>query len=40
LGHPAADEYLRHFIQDLIATGFIAQSIEKHKIVGLKAIKS
>ncbi len=40
LGRPAAHEYLRHFIQDLIDSGFIVRSIEKHQIVGLKGIKS
>jgi polar amino acid transport system substrate-binding protein len=39
LGHSAADEYLSHFVQDMIASGFIAHSVEKHHIIGLKAIK-
>ena len=39
LGHAAADGYLRHFIQEMISTGFIAKSIDKHHIIGLKAIK-
>ena len=38
LGLGAANEYLRHFVQDMISTGFIARSIEQHRIIGLKAI--
>jgi len=38
LGKTAADVYLQELVQELIATGFVARSIEKHQIKGLKAI--
>lgn len=38
-GHYAADEYLRNFVKELIESGFIASSIEKHQIKGLTAVK-
>jgi polar amino acid transport system substrate-binding protein len=38
LGLNAANDYLRHFVQEMIASGFIARSIEQHRIIGLKAI--
>ena len=38
LGKPAANAYLENFVKDLIATGFVARSIEKHQIKGLVAI--
>jgi polar amino acid transport system substrate-binding protein len=37
-GRPAADEYLRQFVQDLNRSGFIARSIERHGVRGLSAI--
>lgn len=39
LGKGAADAYLQNFVKELIASGFIAKSIEKHQIKGLTAIK-
>jgi hypothetical protein len=38
-GKPAADEYLKQFVQELNASGFIARSIERHRIKGLSPIK-
>jgi len=38
LGLNAANDYLRHFVQEMIASGFIARSIEQQRIIGLKAI--
>ncbi|MEI7974601.1 MAG: transporter substrate-binding domain-containing protein [Betaproteobacteria bacterium] len=38
LGKPAAKAYLENFVKDLITTGFVARSIEKHQIKGLVAI--
>ena len=38
-GKPAADEYLKQFVQDLNASGFIARSIERHGIKGLSPVK-
>ena len=40
LGKDAANAYLQNFVKELIATGFVAQSIEKHQIKGLIAIKN
>ena len=39
LGKEAANAYLQNFVQDLIASGFVAESIEKHQIKGLIAIQ-
>jgi len=39
LGKGAADAYLQNFVKELIASGFITKSIEKHQIKGLTAIK-
>jgi len=38
-GKPAADEYLKQFVQELNASGFIARSIERHGIKGLSPVK-
>jgi polar amino acid transport system substrate-binding protein len=38
LGKAAANVYLQNFVNELIETGFVARSIEKHQIKGLKAI--
>ena len=40
IGRSAGDMYLRSFVQELIASGFIAESIEKHQIKGLTAIRN
>ena len=40
IGNNAADVYVQNFVQELIASGFIAKSIEKHQIKGLIAIKN
>jgi hypothetical protein len=40
LGKDAANAYLQNFVKELIATGFVAKSIEKHQIKGLIAIKN
>ena len=36
---PAADEYLKQFVRELNASGFIARSIERHGIKGLSPVK-
>lgn len=38
-GRAAADEYLKAFVADVIASGFVARSIERHKVAGLSAVK-
>ena len=38
LGKAAANAYLQNFVKELIDTGFVARSIEKHQIKGLMAI--
>jgi polar amino acid transport system substrate-binding protein len=38
-GKPAAGEFLRQFVADLNASGFIARSIERHGIKGLSPVK-
>lgn len=38
LGNAAANAYLQNFVKELIETGFVARSIEKHQIKGLIAI--
>ena len=38
-GKSAADEYLKQFVQELNASGFIARSIERHGIKGLSPVK-
>ena len=38
LGKAAANTYLQNFVKELIDTGFVARSIEKHQIKGLIAI--
>ena len=40
LGKAAANVYLDNFVTELIATGFVAKSIEKHQIKGLIAIQN
>jgi hypothetical protein len=39
LGKAAANAYLQNFVKELIETGFVARSIEKHQIKGLIAIR-
>ena len=38
-GRPAADAYLERFVKDLVASGFIARSIERHRVAGLDAVR-
>lgn len=38
-GKPAADAYLKQFVQELNTSGFIARSIERHSIKGLSPVK-
>jgi len=38
-GKPAADEYLKQFVRELNASGFIARSVERHGIKGLSPVK-
>jgi polar amino acid transport system substrate-binding protein len=38
-GRAAADEYLKAFVADVIASGFVARSIERHNVAGLSAVK-
>jgi polar amino acid transport system substrate-binding protein len=38
-GKPAADEFLRQFVQELNASGFLARSIERHGIKGLSPVR-
>ena len=38
-GKPAADEYLKQFVQELNSSGFVARSIERHGIKGLSPVK-
>jgi polar amino acid transport system substrate-binding protein len=40
IGRNAADIFLQNFVKELIASGFIAKSIEKHQIKGLTAVKN
>ena len=40
LGKSEASAYLQNFVKELIDTGFVARSIEKHQIKGLIAIKN
>jgi polar amino acid transport system substrate-binding protein len=35
----AAAEYLKTFVADVTASGFVARSIERHKVQGLSAVK-
>jgi polar amino acid transport system substrate-binding protein len=35
----AAAEYLKAFVADVTASGFVARSIERHKVQGLSAVK-
>ena len=37
-GRAAADEFLQNFVKDLLASGFVARSIDKHQIQGLTAL--
>ena len=36
---PAAAEYLKSFVAELNASGFVARSIERHRVSGLSAVK-
>jgi len=38
-GRTAGAAYLEAFVKEMIATGFIAQSIERHRVQGLTAIR-
>ncbi len=38
-GRAAADEYLKAFVADVVASGFVARSIERHKVAGLSAVR-
>ena len=38
-GHPAADAYVERFVKDLVGSGFIARSIERHRVAGLAAVQ-
>jgi polar amino acid transport system substrate-binding protein len=38
-GNAAAEAYLARFTQELVASGFVARSIERHRIQGLAAIR-
>jgi polar amino acid transport system substrate-binding protein len=40
IGRSTSDMYLQNFVQELITSGFIAKSIEKHQIKGLAAIRN
>ena len=35
----AAAEYMKTFVEEMIASGFIARSIERHAVKGLSAVK-
>jgi polar amino acid transport system substrate-binding protein len=39
-GKAAADAYLKQFVEDLNASGFIANSIQRHGVKGLSPVKS
>lgn len=39
LGRPAAAAYLKSFVEEMIASGFIASSIERHGVRGLSAVR-
>ena len=36
---PAAAEYLKEFVEEMKASGFVARSIERHGVRGLFAVK-
>lgn len=38
-GKPAAEAYLRQFVEELNASAFVARSIERHVIQGLSPVK-
>lgn len=38
-GRPAADAFLKQFVEELNAAGFIARSIERHRVQGLSPVK-
>ncbi|MGQ0653999.1 MAG: hypothetical protein ACT4P4_17340 [Betaproteobacteria bacterium] len=38
-GRPAAAAYLKAFVEDLKASGFVARSIERHRAQGLAAVR-
>ncbi len=40
IGRNAGDTFLQNFVKELIASGFIAKSIEKHQIKGFTAVKN
>jgi len=39
LGRAAGAEYLKAFVQEMVATGFIARSIERNGVKGLSAVR-
>jgi len=39
LGKNQANVYLENFVNELISTGFVANSIQRHQIKGLIAIR-
>ncbi len=38
-GRPAAAAYLKAFVEEMIASGFVARSIQRHGVQGLTALK-
>jgi polar amino acid transport system substrate-binding protein len=36
---PAAAEYVKAFVEEMKASGFVARSIERHGVHGLSAVK-
>jgi polar amino acid transport system substrate-binding protein len=38
-GRPQAARYLDRYVKDLVASGFIARSIARHRVVGLGAVR-
>jgi polar amino acid transport system substrate-binding protein len=38
-GRPAGEAFLKAFVEDLVGSGFVARSIERHGVRGLSAVK-
>ena len=38
-GRPVAAEYVKAFVEEMNASGFIARSIARHAVTGLSAVK-
>jgi polar amino acid transport system substrate-binding protein len=38
-GRPAAAAYLKAFVEEMLASGFVARSIQRHGVQGLTALK-